>query len=196
MTTTDRNFSGRHGAVLLVLAAALGHCAAAATITLIPVAGQRTNFPEGPQASVNFTILNSNQDPMTMSFAAAAITNLVAGDGFDVASGAAVAQNQCATIAAFDVKTQTPGSCNITVTFNTTDTFTSDPEAPGDLVTWNLEASVTARSLTHPTNSPQTAVSDLTVGVYDIALPEPSTLWLMGIGAALLAAGRGVRHRR
>jgi hypothetical protein len=194
--TNYRIFKGRSASVLLPLAVAIAQAASAATITLAPVAGQRTNFPEGPQASVMFTIINNNADPMTMTSAAAAIANLVAGDGFDVASGAAVAPNQCANIAAFNVKTQTPGTCPITVTFNTTDTFTSDPETPGDIVTWNLQVSVVAQSLTHPTNTPQNAVSNLVVGVYDTSLPEPSTFWLMGIGLALLAAGRMAPHRR
>ena len=195
--TTNYGLGCRGLWAVLVLGVAMAEgSASAATITLVPVPGQRTNFPEGPQASVMFTIINGNQDPMTMTSAAAAITNLVAGDGFDVASAAAAAQNQCPSIAAFNPKTGVAGQCNVTVTFSTTDLFKSDPETPGDLVTWNLALQVTARSLTHPSNPVQTASSNLTVGVFDTSLPEPSSLTLFAGGIFLLAAGARRRSRR
>jgi len=184
-------------AAALAVAGGLGQQGvSAATLALTPVAGQRTNFPEGPQASVMFTVINDNRDPYTITSAIAAITGLLSGDGDDVASNAQAAANQCPLIAAFNVKTQTAGTCNITVTFSTTDTFTSASEDPGDIVTWNLALQVTGRSLTHPSNSPQTASSNMTVGVYDVTLPEPSPVWLMGAGGVLLALGKGRFRRR
>lgn len=195
--TINMRFLARR--VFLVTLAAGGvvapRYASAATITVAPVPDQRTNFPEGPQATVAFTIFNPNLDSMMLTSATAAITNIVAGDGFDVASGAAVAPNQCPSIAAFNPKTRVPGQCNVTVSFSTTDKFTSDPENPGDLVTWNLVLQVTARSINHPDNSPQTASANMTVGVFDTSLPEPSTWTLFASGGLLVAAGlRGKRR--
>lgn len=178
-------------AAIIIFAMAMAqHSASATALTVSPLPDQRLDFAEDAGGSVVFIITNPNHDALTMTLANAFFTSpQIAGDGDDVASNAVIAQGQCPKLAG------NGGTCQVTVTFSTSDPFTTASEVP-DLVMsrWRLNLDVTAQSTTH-TKQFYTGSGNLSVGVYDQNLPEPASLSLFTVGSLLIAAGC-VRKRK